>query len=185
MSVDLLIDYISKERFRNTPDNLIFEELLSKGWRRELINQYMYGIGEAPAPQRSRLARMFTERVSQSVFLLYALLHVALLTTTALILSLTIDAPPVTSGGVFMALLVISTLMILSFLSVFIMLTLTVRRQHDLGLSAWFLLLFSIPLVGFIYLLYLLFASGDELSNKFGDAPKRNIKNFWNIVLCR
>ena len=35
-----------------------------------------------------------------------------------------------------------------------------IRRWHDLGKSGWFTLLMLIPLVNFLVLLYLLFASG-------------------------
>lgn len=51
-------------------------------------------------------------------------------------------------------------------------LSITVRRWHDLGKSGWFALLGLIPLVGFFVWLYLIFASGNDGKNMYGESPK-------------
>lgn len=49
------------------------------------------------------------------------------------------------------------------------------KRLHDLNKSAWFLLILLIPLVNFIFALYMLFADGTVGSNRFGDDPKNRM----------
>lgn len=59
------------------------------------------------------------------------------------------------------------------FLAVFIPgLAVTVRRLHDIGKSGWFFLIVFIPLIGFIWLLVLLFTEGTRGPNKYGEDPK-------------
>ncbi len=45
------------------------------------------------------------------------------------------------------------------------------RRLHDLGLSAWYLLYFLIPLVSFCFLIILICKKGEPNANYFGDNP--------------
>jgi uncharacterized membrane protein YhaH (DUF805 family) len=45
------------------------------------------------------------------------------------------------------------------------------RRLNDLGHSGWFTLLTFIPVVNFVFGLYLFFARGDEASNEYGLPP--------------
>ncbi len=47
-----------------------------------------------------------------------------------------------------------------------------VRRLHDIGKSGWMLLVFLIPLVGWIWLIILLVTSGDEGENEYGLPPE-------------
>jgi len=42
-----------------------------------------------------------------------------------------------------------------------------IRRLHDIGKSGWWLLLLFIPIIGWIYLLYLLCKKGDGQPNRF------------------
>jgi uncharacterized membrane protein YhaH (DUF805 family) len=49
-----------------------------------------------------------------------------------------------------------------------------VKRLHDVNKSAWFMLLFLIPLINLFFGLYLLFASGTEGSNNYGPPPPPN-----------
>jgi uncharacterized membrane protein YhaH (DUF805 family) len=51
-------------------------------------------------------------------------------------------------------------------------LAVSVKRNHDLNYSGWWLLLWTwLPIIGWTYPIYLLFARGTEGSNKYGDAP--------------
>ncbi|NKQ41303.1 MAG: DUF805 domain-containing protein [Sulfurovum sp.] len=48
----------------------------------------------------------------------------------------------------------------------------TVRRLHDIGKSAWWLLLVLIPLIGALVLLYFYVIDSQKGSNEFGENPK-------------
>lgn len=49
------------------------------------------------------------------------------------------------------------------------------KRLHDLNKSAWFLLILLIPLVNFVFALYMLFADGTVGPNRYGDDPKNRM----------
>lgn len=49
--------------------------------------------------------------------------------------------------------------------------TAAIRRCHDLGRSGFFLLWQLVPLVGVAAALFLLFARGDDMKNRFGPPP--------------
>ena len=46
------------------------------------------------------------------------------------------------------------------------------RRLHDMDMSAWWLLMLVIPLLGFLFLLVLFFRDGTGGANRFGPSPK-------------
>ncbi|MHA3789617.1 DUF805 domain-containing protein [Flavobacterium hauense] len=48
-----------------------------------------------------------------------------------------------------------------------------VRRMHDVGKSGWFILLLLLPVIGWIWLLVLLFTEGNQGPNEYGPDPKR------------
>ncbi len=48
----------------------------------------------------------------------------------------------------------------------------TVRRLHDVGKSAWFGLILIIPIVGWIWYLVVVLQDGDFQVNKYGPSPK-------------
>ena len=48
-----------------------------------------------------------------------------------------------------------------------------VRRMHDVGKSGWFILLLLLPVIGWIWLLVLLFTEGNYGPNQYGPDPKR------------
>jgi len=49
--------------------------------------------------------------------------------------------------------------------------TLGIRRLHDLNKSGWYLLLTLVPVINVAFIVYLLFWSGDESANQYGDNP--------------
>lgn len=51
-------------------------------------------------------------------------------------------------------------------------LAVAVRRLHDTGKSGWMLLVALIPLIGWIWLLVLLFTEGQSFENQYGLNPK-------------
>lgn len=53
-------------------------------------------------------------------------------------------------------------------------LALDVRRLHDVGKSAWWLLLLLIPVIGWIWLFVLYLTDSQPGANKYGPNPKDN-----------
>jgi uncharacterized membrane protein YhaH (DUF805 family) len=47
----------------------------------------------------------------------------------------------------------------------------SIKRLHDLDLSGWFYLVMLIPLVSFLFSLYMLFAPGTDGPNRYGPVP--------------
>lgn len=56
----------------------------------------------------------------------------------------------------------------------------TIRRLHDRNHTGWLSLLILIPLVNLIFILYLIFAKGDDRPNQYG--PRRSTRT-WEKVL--
>jgi len=63
-------------------------------------------------------------------------------------------------------------------------LSLSIRRLHDKGKSAWFLLLFFIPFVNLFLSLYLL-TKGDKDANQYGEPVSSDVKFFEDILKIR
>ena len=51
----------------------------------------------------------------------------------------------------------------------------SVRRLHDVGKSGWMLLISLIPMIGSIWLLFLMVTDSEPGENKYGPNPKENI----------
>lgn len=54
--------------------------------------------------------------------------------------------------------------------------TLTIRRLHDAGFSAWWLLAYLIPTIGSIVILILLVMPSKPGSNKYGNNPYKKVE---------
>ena len=61
---------------------------------------------------------------------------------------------------------------IYSLIALIPVLAVTVRRLHDVGKSAWMLLIFFIPLIGPIWLLILEATDSNSGDNEYGSNPK-------------
>ena len=46
-----------------------------------------------------------------------------------------------------------------------------IRRMHDINKSGWYIILFFIPIIGWVWLLILLVTAGTKGVNKFGAPP--------------
>ena len=57
----------------------------------------------------------------------------------------------------------------------------TIRRLHDRNHIGWLSLLILVPGINLVFMLYLIFAKGDDRSNQYG--PRRNAKG-WEKVLA-
>jgi len=73
----------------------------------------------------------------------------------------------------------ISLLLITIILFIFII-SLTIKRLHDIGLSGWYILLLLIPIFNLIMTLLLPIIPGQNKTNKYGTRPKPGI-NFKNL----
>ena len=107
----------------------------------------------------------FSGRARRKTYWMFVLFNIILSVAAAVLdLSLgTIIGDPESGIGVFGLILTLALLVP--------GLAVTVRRIHDLGHSAWFILLFFIPLINFGMLIYMAFA-GEEGANKYGPDPK-------------
>ena len=75
---------------------------------------------------------------------------------------------------------------LLSLIYLFI-LPITVRRLHDIGCSGWLCLLLPIPFVNCLFVLFLIFKSGNKTENKYGKVPTYQKKPshifFWSLFI--
>ena len=59
---------------------------------------------------------------------------------------------------------------------------LTGRRLHDTGRSAWWLLVFAIPVIGALWLAWVtLFQRGTQGDNKFGSDPGQRAADYLTV----
>ncbi|MDA3978421.1 DUF805 domain-containing protein [Gallibacterium sp. AGMB14963] len=56
-------------------------------------------------------------------------------------------------------------------------LAVTTRRLHDINRSGWWQLLYLIPIIGWLVLLYFFVSKGNIGTNRFGEDPKQNDLN--------
>ncbi len=61
--------------------------------------------------------------------------------------------------------------LILSILLVWILYATYVKRLHDLGKSGWYALVVLIPFFNLLFILYIGFAPGNIVTNKYGEEP--------------
>ena len=69
------------------------------------------------------------------------------------------------------SLILLGLLFVISIALIVSSVMLMIRRLHDLNRSGWFFLVGLVPLINFIFGLYLLFAKGTEGQNRFGADP--------------
>lgn len=55
------------------------------------------------------------------------------------------------------------------------------RRMHDVGKSGWYFLILFIPIIGWIWILVLLFTEGNHGPNEYGPDPKNPYNEFDEI----
>jgi uncharacterized membrane protein YhaH (DUF805 family) len=68
---------------------------------------------------------------------------------------------------------IFTTIFFMYYLVMFIpSLSLLLRRVHDSGKSGWFIFVVLIPIIGWIWLLFLLCSEGEHQSNLWGENPK-------------
>ena len=118
-----------------------------------------------PAVRKGGLARLFypTGRINRTTFgLIWAASFALVFGVTAL--DIAVDTYDEEAGiGTFGALTVLAM--------TWPAIATWVKRLHDVGRSAWFLLILLIPFAGFVMLIWLLFWPGHEDANRHGEAP--------------
>ena len=86
------------------------------------------------------------------------------------------DSSALTGSSAVAAVLIgISYLVMLYFSFIF-----TIRRLHDRNHTGWLSILIFVPIINLFFILYLIFAKGDDCSNQYG--PQR-ITRGWEKVL--
>lgn len=106
---------------------------------------------------------IFKGRISRSVFFFGSFLNLAIMT---LIYN---DINFLYSNIKLLSIIVFFWLLFFYF--AIIGLSLVVRRLHDINKSMWYSILLYIPLINFLFFLYLSFAKGDEKNNDYGPPP--------------
>ncbi|HYH74415.1 MAG TPA: DUF805 domain-containing protein [Candidatus Saccharimonadales bacterium] len=142
----------------------------------------------APAPDpntaQAPIGNMFQRRIGRLGFLLgmvysYSALVAAILLLMGIgasgILPDSLDGPGLAIFNIFILLLNLAAWGFAVIVSV----SLVVRRLHDLNLSGWGALLYCVPLVGLLLILFLFFKPGKE-PNKYG--PRITSLNYWGII---
>lgn len=116
------------------------------------------GSIDRPLNSRGRMGRLS--------FAAWSLLSTILVVVAVLVISLIFTSFPSESTAVQL----ISTLLLIACYVVFLFYSFIfmIRRLHDRNHSGWLSLLFIVPLINAILVLYLLFAKGDAGANRFG-----------------
>ena len=60
-------------------------------------------------------------------------------------------------------------------------LAVSVRRLHDVNKTGWYILLWFLPIIGWIWLIVLYATEGDQGSNQYGDDPKNPVNELDHI----
>jgi len=74
------------------------------------------------------------------------------------------SSSPIMGGG----------LVLLYFLAIVLSIMFSKRRLNDLDRSGWWILLFIVPVVNLLLAIYLIFFSGSENNNRYGEIPNEN-----------
>lgn len=127
-----------------------------------------------------KLLKLKFERYNRSTFILSAILSYLILMIVGsllgglLILMFMLIFGPSTSQmniGIFLA----PCILIWAFYFIYCV----INRFHDLGMSGWYTFVVFVPFLGFIFGILLLFVSGNENANKYGE-PQRGVHIFGN-----
>jgi uncharacterized membrane protein YhaH (DUF805 family) len=146
--------------------------------------------GSAPVPQAplaappTPIGNMFERRIGRVGFLLGLVYSFSVLAAGVLLLMGLGASGLITESldGVGLALFNIFVLLLNIAawgFAIVVSLSLVIRRLHDLNLSGWAALLYFMPLVGILLVLFLLFKPGKE-PNKYG--PRITSLNYWGII---
>lgn len=122
------------------------------------------------------IKKLYSGRINRKNYGLGLLFFLA-----ALILFAAILTSVLSSGESSFSLIVMAVVYAVFIVHIF---SLHVRRLHDMGKSGWKVLLFVIPLVNLITLIWLLSSRGEEDSNKYGVALAKNAK-FFDVIFGR
>lgn len=138
-------------------------------------SESLKGRSNPPAPEESTWTKLkenfFTHkgRLNREPYILrvtvVTLIYIADFAT--LLYIDTIPMRELTDFGVFLAVILSIALIILA-VSIF---CLAIRRLHDLDRSGWWVLLSFVPIINFIFGLYLMFRKGVAGGNRFGADP--------------
>lgn len=151
------------------------------------VSQYQYQQTAMQAPQPQAQLGMFQRRIGRLGFLLGIIYWAAILIVPALlqlVVHFALNGSTSSTGS--NPLIAIANIISILFgiggfiLLIPIVISLYVRRLHDVNQSGLLTLLVLVPLVNLLLFLYLLFAPGNPGQNKYGEAA--NSYNYWVVI---
>ncbi|MBU2713488.1 DUF805 domain-containing protein [Zooshikella harenae] len=112
-------------------------------------------------------------RIGRLRFLVYSFLYQFLL-TLVIAVSVGVITAIYKSGIGDIPILIGALIALAAIVSIWVALVPVKRRLHDMNCSAWWAIIYFIPVIQFIFYLVLLFAPGTAMSNQFGPKPDKN-----------
>ncbi len=112
-------------------------------------------------------------RIGRLRFLVYSMLYQFLLALIFGISAGIISTIDKSSAGE-MPIIIGALIGLVVIVSIWVALVPVKRRLHDMDCTAWWAIIYFIPLIQFVFYLVLLFAPGTAVSNRFGPKPDKN-----------
>jgi len=122
------------------------------------------------------------QRIGRLRWVVYSIVsNIVLMMLMGILAAILIPLLSLASGGGEMGMGILGVLMIIVIYgSLFaVSIILNRRRLHDLDQTGWLSLLVFVPLLNFLFALYLLFAPGTQGENKYGLRPQQNSAIMW------
>jgi len=107
------------------------------------------------------MINFFSGKLARGTYLLRLLL--ASIGTIVLVIGIVILNNSILRGS-FLSLLTSILVLLILIVAVIYVISLHIRRCHDLALSGWYVLLLSVPVINLIFFLYLLFGPGKQVN---------------------
>lgn len=126
----------------------------------------------------NRLSHLLTTLISQALFYIPLFMLAIIILPLFLLAKIFPPALPI-AIGIIISLIVLAPILHYG-------LRVNQLRLHDMGLSGWWQLLLFIPLVNFLFVLFLFIFPGDEGSNQYGKPPMKVLiydpRNDWRAI---
>lgn len=190
---ETLMQYIATERSRGVADAEIKKALLEKGWDAGKVGA-AFGENVVHATPAAVQKGLFVGRVSRREYFFASLLMLGIGFAIFLLISLItgyvafmplMSAADTDMMGIDMPSTILSAILLLAtcLIAFIFILSLMIRRLHDLGKEWFWVFLTFIPIVTFFFSLYLLFFKGEQRANAYGPVPS-NSRSIFDVLLA-